>query len=342
MSIRRRWSRLGLIVALCGALIVPPPAHAALPEFVALVLYFYLLQQPQLMNQTQDIVDANLQAADAINRKRLEIWQKEVTMAMAPPPHSCVALALAQGLRNLDGLVPGLVNAQIQQGLATITGNLNPVQAVVARVRRHESQYCAEPDRARGRCSTLGALPNGDLDAGLLLDTRGYTPEQEAAARAFLDNLTAPAPLPALPAHLEQSPQADQLRGYLLNYGARKAIVLKVLANAYAERKRAGGIDSGAGQTVEKSAQEVMFDDYERRFGNREWVEQVLKAPPGSLEREKLLMETWRMQLAMRQYRQQQDLTVTLATLLDVLTEQHGEEQITRLTEAALRAGVKD
>lgn len=51
-------------------------AGAALPEFVALMLYFYLFQQPQMMNNTQDIVDANLQSADAINRKRLEIWQK--------------------------------------------------------------------------------------------------------------------------------------------------------------------------------------------------------------------------------------------------------------------------
>jgi hypothetical protein len=335
-----RWLSAALLG--CALVTAPLPAGAAIAEFVALVLYFYLLQQPQMMNHTQDIVDANLKAADAINRKRLEIWQKEVTMAMLPPPQSCVSLALAKGLRALDGLVPGLVNAQIQQGIAGITGSHNPVQVVIARVRRHESRYCAEPDRARGRCSTTGALPNGDLDAGLLLDPRGYTPEQDAAAQAFLDNLTAPAPVPALPAHLERSPQADQLRGYLLTYSARKAIARKVLANAYAERKRAGGIDTGAGPAAEKSAQEVMFDDYERRFGNAEWVDQVLKAPPGALEREKLLMETWRMQMAMRQYRQQQDLTVTMAALLDVLTEQQAEEQIARLTEAALRAKVED
>lgn len=324
------------------ALLLPLPAAAALPEFIALMLYFYLFQQPQMMNHTQDVVDANLQSADAINRKRLEIWQKEVTMAMLPPPQSCVSLTLAKGLRVLDGLIPGIVNTQLQQGIAGITGNANPVQIVVARVRRHESRYCAEPDRARGRCSATSALPNGDLDAGLLLDTRGYTAAQDAAAQAFLDNLTAPAPLPALPAHLEKTPQADQLRGYLLTYGSRKAIARKVLANAYAERKRSGGIDTGTGPTAEKSAQELIFDDYERRFGDKEWVDQVLKAPPGALEREQLMIETWKMQMAMRQYRLQQDLNATMATLLDVLTEQQGEEQITRLTEAAMRAKVGD
>lgn len=324
------------------ALLLPLPAAAALPEFIALMLYFYLFQQPQMMNHTQDVVDANLQSADAINRKRLEIWQKEVTMAMLPPPQSCVSLTLAKGLRVLDGLIPGIVNTQLQQGIAGITGNANPVQIVVARVRRHESRYCAEPDRARGRCSATSALPNGDLDAGLLLDTRGYTAAQDAAAQAFLDNLTAPAPLPALPAHLEKTPQADQLRGYLLTYGSRKAIARKVLANAYAERKRSGGIDTGTGPTAEKSAQELIFDDYERRFGDKEWVDQVLKAPPGALEREQLMIETWKMQMAMRQYRLQQDLNVTMAALLDVLTEQQGEEQITRLTEAAMRAKVED
>ncbi len=324
------------------ALLLPLPAAAALPEFIALMLYFYLFQQPQMMNHTQDVVDANLQSADAINRKRLEIWQKEVTMAMLPPPQSCVSLTLAKGLRVLDGLIPGIVNTQLQQGIAGITGNNNPVQIVVARVRRHESRYCAEPDRARGRCSATSALPNGDLDAGLLLDTRGYTAAQDAAAQAFLDNLTAPAPLPALPAHLEKTPQADQLRGYLLTYGSRKAIARKVLANAYAERKRSGGIDTGTGPTAEKSAQELIFDDYERRFGDKEWVDQVLKAPPGALEREQLMIETWKMQMAMRQYRLQQDLNVTMAALLDVLTEQQGEEQITRLTEAAMRAKVGD
>ena len=339
MPLRRPLLALALAAALAAG---PAPAAAALPEFVALVLYFYLMQQPQSMNNTQDVVDANLQAADAVNRKRLEIWQKEVAMAMLPPPQSCVSLALAKGLRFLDGRIPGLVNTQLQQGIAGIMGNNNPVQVVVARVRRHENRYCAEPDRARGRCTPSGALPNGDLDAGLLLDTRGYTADQEAAAQAFLDNLTAPAPLPALPAHLEQSPQADQLRGYLLTYGSRKAIARKVLAAAYAERKRSGGIDTGAGQTAEKSAQEVMFDDYERRFGNHEWVDQILKAPPGALEREKLMIETWKMQMAMRQYRLQQDLNATMATLLDVLTEQQGEEQITRLTEAAMRARVED
>ena len=324
------------------ALLLPLPAAAALPEFIALMLYFYLFQQPQMMNHTQDVVDANLQSADAINRKRLEIWQKEVTMAMLPPPQSCVSLTLAKGLRVLDGLIPGIVNTQLQQGIAGITGNANPVQIVVARVRRHESRYCAEPDRARGRCSATSALPNGDLDAGLLLDTRGYTAAQDAAAQAFLDNLTAPAPVPALPAHLEKTPQADQLRGYLLTYGSRKAIARKVLANAYAERKRSGGIDTGTGPTAEKSAQELIFDDYERRFGDKEWVDQVLKAPPGALEREQLMIETWKMQMAMRQYRLQQDLNATMATLLDVLTEQQGEEQITRLTEATMRAKVGD
>lgn len=263
-------------------------------------------------------------------------------MAMLPPPQSCVSLALAKGLRFLDGLIPGLVNAQIQRGIHAVTGDLNPIQIAVERVRRHEARYCSESDRARGRCTTLGALPNGDLDAGLLLDARGYTPEQEEAARAFLDNLTAPAPVPPLPAHLEKSPQADQLRGYLLHHAARKAVARKVLASAYAERKRSSGIETGTGQTAEKSAQEMMFDDYERRFGDREWVDQVLKAPPGSLEREKLMVETWKMQMAMRHYRQQQDLLVTMATLLDVLVEQQAEEPIARLTEAAMRAKVED
>jgi len=338
MPVRRRFLALALAAALAAA---PLSAAAAIPEFVALVLYFYLLQQPQLMNNTQDVVDSHLKAADAINRQRLEIWQKEVAMAMLPPPQSCVSLALAQGLRFVDGLTPGLVNGQIQRGLHAVTGDRNPVQAVVERVRRHEGRYCAESDRARGRCAP-GALPNGDLDAGLLLDTRGYTPEQDAAAQAFLENLTAPAPVAALPAHLEPSPQADQLRGFLLNYAARKAVARKALANAYAERKRAENIATGDGKTAAKSAQELIFDDVERRFGNPEWVDQVLKAPPGALEREKLLMETWRMQLAMRQYRQQQDLAVTMATLLDVLADQQAEEPIARLTEAALRAKVDD
>ena len=339
MPVRRRFLALALAAALAAA---PLAAAAAIPEFVALVLYFYLMQQPQMMNNTQDVVDSHLKAADAINRQRVEIWQKEVTMAMLPPPQSCVSLTLAKGLRFVDGLTPGIVNGQIQQGLHAVTGHLNPVQTVVARVRRHEGRYCSESDRARGRCTPSGALPNGDLDAGLLLDTRGYTPEQDAAAQAFLDNLTAPAPLPALPAHLEKSPQADQLRGYVLTYAARKAVARKVLATAYAERKRASDAATGTGQPAAKSAQELIFDDYERRFGDPTWLDQVLRAPPGSLEREKLMMETWKMQMAMRQHRQAQDTQVVLATLLDVMAEQQAEEQIARLTEAAMRAKVDD
>jgi hypothetical protein len=48
------------------------------------------------------------------------------------------------------------------------------------------------------------------------------------------------------------------------------------------------------------------------------------------------------MQMAMRQYRQAQDTQVVLATLLDVMAEQQAEEQIARLTEAAMRAKVDD
>ena len=66
MPARRRGRRLAAAALLGVALAAAPvAAHAALAEFVALVLYFYLLQQPQMMNQTQDIVDANLKAADA-------------------------------------------------------------------------------------------------------------------------------------------------------------------------------------------------------------------------------------------------------------------------------------
>ena len=316
---------------LLALILAPVPASAAIPELVALILYFYFLEQPQMMNQTQDIVDANLKAADTVTRSNLRVWTKQVTMAMMPPPQSCVTLALAQALRLKDRLIPGWVNAQIQQGIHTVTGDLNPIQSVVARVRRHESQYCSSSDQARGRCAASDSLPNGDLDAGLLLDSRGYTPEQEAAAQAFIDNLTTPAPVPPLPSHLEKSPQADQLRGYLIHYGARKAVARKVLATAYAERKRVDG----------KSAQEVIFEDYERRFGDQAWVDEILKAPPGSLEREKLMMETWKMQMEMRRYRQAQDSQVLMATLLDVLVEQQAQQQITRLTEAAMRVKVE-
>lgn len=327
---RRGVLGLTLTLALIG---IPVAAHAEFTEFIAAILKFYLLEQPQQMNHAQDVVDANLQAADAITRKNVEIWQKQVVMAMLPPPQSCVSLTLAKALRVADSLVPGTVNQQINQGIHTITGNLNPVQTVIERVRRHESQYCSASDQARGRCTATTTLPNGDLDASLLLDSRGYTPEQDAAAQAFLENLTAPAPLPTLPAHLEKTPQADQLRGYLIHYAARKAIAQKVLANAYAERKRPPD-----GQ----SAQDLLYADYERRFGDPTWADQVLKSPPGSLDREKLMMQAWQMQMQMRNYRQQQDLQMVMATLLDVLTEQQAEQKIAQLTEAAMRAKVED
>ena len=326
-SRRRPWR-----AALLGAalLVAPLAAEAAIAEFIAAVLKFYLLEQPQWMNNTQDQVDATLQGADAINRKRVEIWQKEVTMAMMPPPQSCVSLALAQAWGFKVSLIPGVVNAQVNRGAHGVLGDLNPVQAVVERVRRHESRYCSASDHARGRCTPSATLPNGDMDAGLLLDTRGYTPDQEDAAQAFLDNLTAPAPVARLPEHLEKSPQADQLRGYLIHYGARKSMARRALANAFAERKRAEG----------KSSQEVLFEDYERRFGDKEWVDQVLKAPPGALEREKLMIDAWKMQMEMRRFRQQQDTQVLMATVLDVLVEQQAEEKIARLTDAAMRAKV--
>jgi hypothetical protein len=85
-------------------------------------------------------------------------------------------------------------------------------------------------------------LPNGDLDAGLLLDTRGYTDPQREAARAFVDHLTTPATVPAIPPRLEKTPQGDQLRGYLLTYAARKAVAHHPLAQAVAERTRAPSI----------------------------------------------------------------------------------------------------
>lgn len=322
---KRKFTGWPLLLTLIFA---PAAARASLLD---LIIHFYLLEQPQMMNQTQDIVDANLKGSDAITRSRLQIWSKEVTMAMMPPPQSCVSLALAQALRLKDSLIPGWVNAQIQQGIHTVTGDLNPIQTVVERVRRHESHYCSASDQARGRCTASSTLPNGDMDAGLLLDTRGYSPEQEAAAVAFIDNLTTPTPVAPLPTHLEKSPQADQLRGYLIHYGARKAVARKVLANAYAERKRADG----------KSAQEIIFEDYERRYGDHQWVDEVLKSPPGALEREKLIIETWKMQMEMRRYRQAQDTQVLMATLLDVLVEQQAQQQIPRLTEAAMRAKVE-
>ena len=337
-----RISRWALVVTFGAAVLTPVAATAALPEFVALMLYFYLMQQPQMMNNTQDVVDSNLKAADSITRSRLEIWGQEVSMAMMPPPQSCVSLTLAKGLRFLDRLTPGLVQTQIQQGIHTVTGDLNPVQEIVQRVRRHERLYCSESDRARGRCTPgRGGLPNGDLDAGLLLDTRGYTDPQREAARAFVDHLTTPATVPAIPPHLEKTPQGDQLRGYLLTYAARKAVAHHPLAQAVAERSRAPSIATPDGPNAPQSAHEVLFNEVERRFGDEQWVDEILRSPPGALEREKLMMETWNMQMEVRRYRQAQDLQVLIATLLEVLLEQQAEAQITRLTEAAMRVKVE-
>jgi hypothetical protein len=85
----------------------------------------------------------------------------------------------------------------------------------------------------------------------------------------------------------------------------------------------------------------VLFNEVERRFGDEQWVDEILRSPPGALEREKLMMETWNMQMEVRRYRQAQDLQVLIATLLEVMLEQQAEAQITRLTEAAMRVKVE-
>jgi hypothetical protein len=54
------------------------------------------------------------------------------------------------------------------------------------------------------------------------------------------------------------------------------------------------------------------------------------------------MMEAWQMHMQMRQYRQNQDLAVLQAALLDVLTEQQGEPRSARLTEAPMRAKADD
>lgn len=333
---KMRWSLLGGLLAL--ALVAPPVAALTGADLLAaLIAFFKLYLQFQMENNTADIVDSNHRAADKVNQVRIRIFDQEVKMNMEPPPEICLALEIMEQAKKADFNIKDVIRKLEGPVLQSIIGSENPFRHLQERIRRHNATYCNPIDVVLGRCDAASNMANADLSASILLMAQGYSEPERQAAEAYAANLINPE-VPLLPdTDLENTPQWQQYQAALMALAARKSLAMHSLGEVIGDRTRVNGLGQAMTKS-EASPQELMLYEVERRYGDSKWIDEVLNATPGAVERERLVMDAWRMQMEVRRYRQQQRIEVLLATLVAMQSEQASRELLNQLREATQRA----
>ena len=106
----------------------------------------------------------------------------------------------------------------------------------------HNEKYCSQESLARGRCSTLSAMPDADARADTLFTGNGtqtFSKEQYEASRQYIKMATNPVPPEASPSGLESTPAGQRLLLEKMQYAAVMSMAqqsyVKILADRTAQ-----------------------------------------------------------------------------------------------------------
>ncbi|MEE4379341.1 MAG: hypothetical protein V2J55_17785 [Candidatus Competibacteraceae bacterium] len=345
-----------LLTVALTVLLAVPPAHAGLgpldraeppdpcltqpaafvPAFFGggsffwdLVKWFLLFMQIQMRHDTSRIVKSNHDAANAINRVRTNIYDKETIRDFLPAPLSCLWLDNTELSKAIAQRVKQAVRDEEINVLDRLGQMTRAAQQEMNRAQRHLEEFCAPADQALGLCDTLGVLPNGDLSATIFMNSDQYaTADEERAAAAFIDNVANMSAL-SIPKHLFATPQGRALQARKQNIMALRSLANLVMQESYNDRRATEEGVSGRAQFLK---------ELERRFGSKQWLNKISdnQASPGALQREGLLIRAWQMRLDLLQYEQNERIATLLAALLSDRADDK-EERLLQELDAAMR-----
>lgn len=206
----------------------------------------------------------------------------------------------------------------------------------------HVSKYCSQQDVDLGRCSRPAdpTLQNADVRADATLNTTSYTPEQVAAARAFVANVANPVPTQNIPKDWEKSDQGKMFIAGQYIEQARASVAAHSLNAAVAARTPIPGLGSAALMNkADISELELMESQVRGRFESQGWYKMIAGFSLENLLREANKMQALKLWMDLKSYQQMERIETVLATQLAVDVKRDSEQRLREARLAASKAG---
>jgi hypothetical protein len=239
-----------------------------------------------------------------------------------------------------------------------------PIEVRAAMVANAHAKYFCDVTEAQKYagtklCATKGELPGGDVKADSLFsgakanandpDSYTYTRKQVEAAQTYIANSTTPLAVRGLlksEANTQQGVEyyamALQARAKmsLANKGAYDALARRVPvpeAKAIVEAIKKGNPTAAAYyarlphlKTEGISFLDLMDAEVGRRYRNPQWLADMSAASPQAVEREAVFMQSWQMDMQLKQYLLLERVEVLLGQLVASNVRQEMEPKLER------------
>ncbi len=206
----------------------------------------------------------------------------------------------------------------------------------------HAEKYCSQQDVDLGRCSRAAdpKLQNADVRADAMLNVSTYTPEQIAAARAFVNNVANPTPTQNIPKDWEKTPQGKSFIAGQYIEQARASVAANSLNAAIAARTPIKGLGSAAFlNKADVSETELMESQVRGRFEATPWYKMIAGFSNENLLREMNKMQALKLWMDFKAYQQLERIEAVLATQLAMEVKRDSEQRLREARASAMKSG---
>ncbi|MHB1592243.1 MAG: hypothetical protein ACYCTW_12040, partial [Sulfuricella sp.] len=184
------------------------------------------------------------------------------------------------------------------------------------------------------------AMHNADVRADVTLNTSSYTPEQIAAAQAFVNNVVNPMPTQNIPKNWESTSQGKTFIAGQYIEQARASVAANSLNAAIAARTPIAGLGTSAMlNKADVSSLELIESLVRGRFESTDWYKMIAGFSLENLFREANKMQALRLRVDLDNYKQNERIETLLATQLAIAVEQDSDSRMRDARLAASKAG---
>lgn len=248
------------------------------------------------------------------------------------------------------GLAAGMAAGEVKQTINDLNRDFarrtlftpNTSAAVGKIYDDHVSKYCSQQDADLGRCSRAvdPTLQNADVRADATLNTASYTPDQLAAARAFVSNVANPVPTQNIPKDWEKTDQGKMfIAGQYVEQG-RASVAANSLNAAVAARIPIQGLGSAAMMNKPNMSElELMESQVRGRFESPAWYQMIAGFSLENLFRELVKTRALSSSIDLKSYQQMERVETVLATQLAITVRQDSEQRMREARASAAKAG---
>ncbi len=279
--------------------------------------------------------------AAVLSQLHMERARAEAATRYEPSPRLCFEASggAASGVAStsVDQTWRGLNDKASARALFTP----NTSAAVAKLYDEHASKYCSQQDADLGRCSAVDPkMQNADVRADVLLNTPSYTPEQIAAAQAFVTNVANPVPTQNIPASWEKTSQGKAFVAGQYIEQARASVATNSLNAAIAARTPIQGLGTAAMlNKADASKQELIESQVRGRFESPAWYKMIAGFSLENMMREVVKSRALQAQMDLAEYQRTERIEAVLSTQLAIANKQDAELRQRELRAASAKAG---